>query len=233
MNTSKNLSATLIVALSKLLPDETVLDFCAKHNFDPAECYLNATEVADPAKLLVELENATQEITEKFEQDINILTLFDYGTKIKKSYIYYQGAEEPLFAKKFIVNISHASNALALRVEESLESIAKFAPDQLAMVSGASSSFASSVRYHECGKPVIMIADKTMNNFKNNFADCLVQDARPSELLPVPVTYDLILKRGVSQTIADIAGQTVNITKLGNAEAAKAIVKLILETEHE
>lgn len=228
--TSKNHAAILVLALSKLVPDGEVQEFCFSHSLDIAECYLNATEIVSPGKLLKALEEAEQEILEKQAQGIQILTIFDYGDQVDKSYLYFTGDENCIFAKKFTVNISKASNILAMRVEEALESIARRAPEDLAMVGGANSSFASSVRYHECNRPVIMMAE-ALNNFKNNFADCMVYDVRPSELYSVPVTFELITQKGESQMVADVNGHTVNMTKLGLNRATEKIVRLIEEAQ--
>lgn len=229
---SKNHAAILILALSKLVSDDEIYEFCFRYRLDPAECYKNATEIVSPSKLLAALDSAEKEILEKARSGLKILTLFDYGDSVKNSFIYCAGDTELLNSKKFTVNLSRASNVLALRVEEVLERLAEKAPASLAMVGGASSSFASSVRYHECGKPVIMtVEDDTFNNFKNNFASLTVYGVRASSLYPVALTFDLVTRKGATQTIADVAGNFVNISTLGVERATDKILNLIDRAE--
>ncbi len=231
LSRSKNLGAMLIKALCDICAEEKVIEFVRDHYYDPAKCYLNATKIAHPKKLLEALVQAEQDITTKEEQGIHIMSIFDYGEKIKKAYLFYQGKSDCILGKKFTVNINRASNVLAVRVEEVIEAIAKNAPDNLAIVGGASSSFATAVHYHECNKPVLMIADKSMNNFKNNFADCMVYDVRLALLSPVTITFEMVENSNISKIVADVAGVSVSVTKLGVDRAANMIIKLIMEAE--
>lgn len=239
---SKNLTATLILALSKICDEQEIANFCAKHQYSPAKCYLCATEIADPGKLITALDEAEQEIAAKAKDGINILTIFDYGSQVDKNYIFYQGNIDILSQPKFTINMSHVSNVLAMRVEEVLEAISKVpGAENLVMVGGASSSFASCVKYKKCNRPVIMTAEKDLGGFRNSIADCLIYDIRPSDLKPVLLTFDLISVdsdgdvkvKGLRQTVADVANREINITKLGLDTAAQEIVDIIMEAKNE
>ncbi|MBQ3352222.1 hypothetical protein IJG91_00970 [Candidatus Saccharibacteria bacterium] len=226
---SKNYSGILARALSSICDEQIVKDFCAKYQFDIKACYQNATEIAAPDKLLKAISEAEAEITEKSSHDINILSLFDYGKDIDKTYLYYQGDTNLFSLPTFTINISHASNALAVRIEEVIDQIARKSTGNLAMIGGATSSFASCVHYHECGRPVIMTTEQSLDNFKSNFADLLIYGVRPSALYPSVITFDMVTRKGVHQTIADVDGHSVNVTKLGPEKAAERIIELITE----
>lgn len=224
---SKNYAGLLARAMSLTCDEQTVKDYCAKYQFDPNLCYKNITEIIAPEKFLNAMKAAEQEVAEKSEQGINLLSLFDYGRDIDKPCLYYQGDTKFFKLPAFTVNISHASNALAVRIEEVIDEIAKKSTGDLVMVGGASSSFASCVHYHECGKPVIMTTEQSLDNFKSNFADLLLYGIRPSALYPTVITFDMVVRKGVNQTIADVDGKSVNVTKLGPVRAAEKIIELI------
>ena len=226
---SKNYAGILIRALSLICDEQVVKDFVSKYQYNPVACYQNATEIAAPDKLLKAIPAAEKEIAEKAKRNINILTLFDYGKDIDKTYLYYQGDAKLFSLPTFTVNISHASNALAVRIEEVIDQIARKSTGNLAMIGGATSSFASCVHYHECGRPVIMTTEQSLDNFKSNFADLLIYGVRPSALYPAVITFDMIVRKGVHQTIADVDGQSINVTKLGPEKAAEKIIELITE----
>lgn len=229
MTPSKNYAGMLARALSLICDEQAVKNYCAKYQFDPISCYKNVTEIAAPEKFLDAIKAAEQEIAEKSEQGINLLSLFDYGKDIDKTCLYYQGDTNLFKMPAFTVNISHASNVLAVRIEEVIDEIAKKSAGNLAMIGGASSSFASCVHYHECGKPVIMTTEQSLDNFKSNFADLLLYGIRPSALYPTVITFDMVVRKGVNQTIADVDGESVNVTKLGPEKAAEKIIELITE----
>ena len=245
MTTSSSNSAVLIYALTKVCGEQAVIDFVKKHHFDVAECYLNATEIANPGELVSAIDDAKEDLDSKFQNGIFIATIFDYHSQIEKPYIFYQGSRNLLFQPKFTINMSHASNSLAIRVEEILEAISNIEPEndeaELVMVGGASSSFATCVQYRKLNKPVIMTTEKDLEGFRNNIADSLVYDARPSTLRPVPITFDLmevssdgdVPVKGLRQTIADVAGHEINVTKLGLESAAQEIVRCIREAADE
>ena len=249
MTLSNNYSAILIRALSEICDENDVFAFCRKYKFDVEKCYQNATEIADPGKLLAALDTAKQDIATKQKDGKKILTIFDYHDQISNNYIYYWGDKNVLFSPKFTVNMSHASNVLAQRVDEILEQIAKAIetlkkehPEiSLVMVGGASSSFASCVRFRECNQPVIMTTEKDLGNFRNNVADCIVYDVRPSALKPTPVTFDLIsvestgdvAVKGLRQTIVSVGEREINVTKLGVLAAVQEIITILLESKNE
>ena len=216
---SKNYAGILIRALSLICDEQVIKDFVSKYQYNPVVCYQNVTEIAAPDKLLKAIPAAEKEMTEKAKRGINILTLFDYGRDIDKTYLYYQGNSELFSLSTFTVNISHASNALAVRIEEVIDQIAR----------KSTGSLASCVHYHECGRPVIMTTEQSLDNFKSNFADLLIYGVRPSALYPAVITFDMVARKGVHQTIADVDGKSVNVTKLGPEKAAEKIIELITE----
>lgn len=226
---SKNYAGILARAMSMVCDEQTIKDYCVRYQLDPSLCYKNITEIIAPEKFLNAIKVAEQEIAEKSEHGINLLSLFDYGKNIDKVCLYYQGDTSLFELPAFTINISHASNALAVRIEEVIDEIAKKSTGDLVMIGGASSSFASCVHYHECGKPVIMTTEQSLDNFKSNFADLLLYGIRPSSLYPAVITFDMVVRKGVNQTIADVNGKSINVTKLGPEKAAERIIELITE----